>query len=173
MRKIETKRLILREFDEKDLDALYAFGSSKNVGPMAGWAPYESKKEAKAMLRAFRMTTEVWAIALRENDEFIGNIGLYFDEKRSVDDVRMLGYALREEFWGNGFAGEAAEAVIAYGFDKMKLDLISAYVYPENERSKRLLEKLGFAFEGRMRLASTKWNGEVTDDLCYSIVRIP
>ncbi|MBP3941678.1 MAG: GNAT family N-acetyltransferase [Christensenellaceae bacterium] len=60
-----------------------------------------------------------------------------------------------------------------YGFDKMKLDLISAYVYPENERSKHVLEKLGFAFEGRMRLASTKWNGEVTDDLCYSIVRIP
>lgn len=171
MRKIYTNRLILRGFEESDLDALYEFGKSENVGPNAGWKPYESRRAAEVMLRAFTGQDEFWAVALAENNKLIGNIGLHLDEKRSIDNVRMLGYALAEEHWGKGYATEAGFAVLKHGFERLRLDIISAYHYPDNLRSEKVIKKLGFKFEGTMRMGSTRWNGEPTDDCCYSITK--
>jgi ribosomal-protein-alanine N-acetyltransferase len=101
----------------------------------------------------------------------IGSIGLHIDRKRNNDNVRMLGYVLSEDYWGKGLMTEAAREVIRYAFEDMGLDLISVYHYPSNIRSKRVIEKCGFQYEGTLKRASVIFNGNIYDDVCYSLTR--
>jgi putative acetyltransferase len=60
-------------------------------------------------------------------------------------------------------------AVLRFGFEELGLDLISAYCYPFNKRSQRVLEKCGFRYEGCLRLAEKRYDGKVLDNNCYAI----
>lgn len=82
----------------------------------------------------------------------------------------MIGYAIGQEYWGNGFTTEAARALLNFAFKELKLDLVSAYCYPYNERSKGVLKKCGFNYEGRLRLAEKRYDGEVLDNECYALL---
>lgn len=66
---------------------------------------------------------------------------------------------------------EAVQSVLQYLFDDLGVMLVSVYHYPHNIRSKRVIEKCGFTYEGTLRLASRIYNGTIHDDLCYSITR--
>ena len=83
----------------------------------------------------------------------------------------MIGYVLSDKFWGNGYVPEATKRVLEYAFDELDLNIISVYHFPFNERSKRVIEKSGFKFEGVLRLASTLPNGEIVDHVCYSMTK--
>ena len=62
-----------------------------------------------------------------------------------------VGFLFRREAWGQGYAHEAMARVIRYGFDDMELERLSARFHAGNAASRRLLEKLGFAYEGTLR----------------------
>lgn len=96
---------------------------------------------------------------------------MHHDNKRDNEKVKMLGYVLDEKFWGKGLVAEATKEVIRFAFEKLELDLISVYHYPFNDRSKRVIEKCGFKYEGTFRLSSTIYDGRVFDDVCYSLTR--
>ena len=83
----------------------------------------------------------------------------------------MLGYVLAEPYWGRGLMTEAVKGMIKYAFEELNIDLLSVYHYPHNERSKRVIEKCGFHYEGTLRRASTIYNGRVFDDVCYSLTK--
>lgn len=83
----------------------------------------------------------------------------------------MLGYAMSEHYWGKGLMTEAAQAVIKYGFDERNLDLISAYCYPFNNRSRRVLEKNNFQYEGTLKQAEKLYNGNIYDNECYVLLK--
>lgn len=97
----------------------------------------------------------------------MGSIGLIADSARQYGSVRSVGYSLGTAYWGRGYMTEALRAVTEYGFERMSLDLISATCYPDNARSRRVLEKCGFAYEGRLHRAELLWNGEVRDHLLF------
>ena len=164
-----TERLILRGFHYSDLDDFFDYAKNPNVGPNAGWKPHENKRESLSVLRQFVNSDEVWAIVYKDNKKVIGSIGLHKDAKRSNRYARMIGYALSEEYWGQGLATEAAKCVIQYGFEILKLDIISVYHYPHNYRSKRVIEKCGFKYEGTLRQASILFDGNSYDEVCYSM----
>ncbi|PWL72066.1 MAG: GNAT family N-acetyltransferase [Clostridiales bacterium] len=168
---IETPRLVLRPLCAEDLADFYEYAKNPKVGPDAGWKPHESLEETRGYLEEFYKLEDVWAIAAHENGKMIGSIGLIEDEKRRNDAVRMLGYSLAEPAWGKGYMTEAARAVLRYGFDVLGLALISAYHYPDNHRSQRVIEKCGFRYEGRQRQAEVLFNGRICDELLYSITR--
>ena len=168
---IFTSRLVLRPFEERDLNDFYEYAKDPLTGPMAGWKPHESLEESRGILESFRRDETVWAIEHLEEKKLIGSAGLHRDGKRTVENVRMLGYALSRDYWGRGLMPEAAGALMAYGFEKLGLRLISVYHYPFNGQSRRVIEKLGFRYEGTMRLASLLPDGTVTDDVCYSITK--
>ena len=90
----------------------------------------------------------VWAIERRGDGRLMGSIGLIADSARQYGSVRSVGYSLGTAYWGRGYMTEALRAVTEYGFERMSLDLISATCYPDNARSRRVLEKCGFAYEG-------------------------
>ena len=170
IRMLETERLILRAITENDDEAIDAYSKNANVGPNAGWKPHENIEETRSIIKAVFLGKEnVFGIVVKETGILIGSIGLIEDAKRDNDKVKMLGYAIGEEYWGNGYITEAAVAVIAYGFRSLNLDLISAYCYPFNERSKHVLEKLGFEYEGKLKLCEKRFDGLILDNECYAL----
>lgn len=165
---INTKRLVLRGINEQDVDDIYEYACSPDVGPNAGWKPHENKEESMEVMKAIFLDQDgIWGIV--ESDKLIGSVGLIKDPKRENDNVRMLGYALSDKHWGKGIMTEAVKAVLRYGFDELDLDLISAYCYPFNDRSKNVLKKCGFCYEGTLKLAEKIYNGNVYDNDCYAL----
>jgi len=110
----------------------------------------------------------VLGIELRETGEIIGLVSLEQINKRSKN--AELGYWLAKRYWGKGYMSEAVRLTVRYGFRKMKLVRIYARVMHPNVASTRLLEKVGFTYEGRMRKMVFK-NGRWMDDLRYGMLR--
>jgi ribosomal-protein-alanine N-acetyltransferase len=171
MKTLVTERLILRKFCEDDLNDFFEYCRNPNVGPNAGWKPHGSIEESLAILKEMIEKDEVWAIVDKSTNKVIGSMGLHDDKKRDSKRVKMLGYVLSEEYWGRGLTTEAAKEVIRFAFEELELELVSVYHYPFNARSKRVIEKCGFTYEGTLRYASTIYDGRVYDDACYSITR--
>jgi len=169
---IETERLILRPIEKSDAEDVYEYSKNEKVGPNAGWEPHPDKRHSAAVIKEiFLNRPGVFGIVPKDSGKLIGSAGLAEDKKRPLDEVRMLGYALGEEYWGNGYATEAAHAVIKFGFEKMDIELISAYCYPFNLASKNVLEKCGMKYEGILRFSEKIYDGKIYDLLCFSLRR--
>jgi len=171
MKTLETERLILRPFLETDLEDLYEYAQNPNVGPNAGWKPHENLDESRAIIKDFIEHDEVLAIVWKENNKVIGSVGLHDDAFRNTDNVKMLGYVLSEDYWGRGITTEAARAVIQYAFAELNLNMITVRHYTYNNRSKRVIEKCGFTYEGTLRYCTKIFNGNTYDVACYSMTR--
>ncbi|WRS28555.1 GNAT family protein [Oscillospiraceae bacterium MB08-C2-2] len=169
---IETRRLRLRPMEEPDAPALFLWASSPHVGPDAGWKPHQNEEESLRVIRSLRKQEELWAIESLDTAELLGSISLRGDaRRRSVAGAYSMGYALAETAWGNGYMTEAAKALVSYTFEVHGAQLLSADHYPHNQRSRRVIEKCGFSYEGLLRKAAQLYDGQVLDVLCYSITR--
>lgn len=171
MKTLETNRLILRPFKERDAADFFAYASLPDVGPNAGWKPHETIEESRKILREFIEEDEVWALEDKISRKVIGSLGLHTDAGRSNPKVRMLGYCLAPSFWGKGLMTEAAGRALRFAFEDLEMDLVCVAHYPFNGRSKRVIEKLGFVYEGTLRQATRRYDGVVLDRLCYSMTR--
>ncbi len=166
---LTTERLVLRGFEKSDAMDVFAYAQNPNVGPLAGWKPHASIEESRGVVAHFMRYGEVWAVVSKQTGRVIGSVGLHADERRNVEGARMLGYALGEEAWGHGYATEACRAVLRYAFEELSLRVVSVYHFPDNQRSKHVIKKLGFQCEGVLRVASTLPDGSLTDEVCYSM----
>jgi acetyltransferase len=172
MATLTTKRFILRSITMDDIDDIYEYAKEENVGPNAGWKPHESREETIEIAKQIFIGQEtVWAIVYKENPKVIGTVALIDDPKREYDRAKMIGYAISQNYWGRGIMTEVAKEVIEYGFEQLELDLISAYCYPFNLRSKRVIEKCGFQYEGTLKKAERVYNGEIYDNLCFALTK--
>lgn len=90
----------------------------------------------------------IFAISLRSTDTLIGALGL---ERKQKHDCAELGYWLGKEHWGHGYATEAVEAIVEFGFGSLGLHRIHAGHFTRNPASGRVLQKVGFQYEGRLR----------------------
>lgn len=167
---IETERLILRPIVESDEKDIFEYAKNPNVGTNAGWKPHENMDETREILKTVFLNKEnVFGIVIKETGKLVGTIGITEDLKRSNDRVLMLGYSLGEDCWGLGYATEAAKAIIEYGFQELKLDMISVYCYSYNSRSRRVIKKLGFSYEGTLSRCERRFDGKVLDVECYAL----
>ena len=144
---IETPRLLLRPFSEADAEELYAYAKDPRVGPAAGWPPHTSVEQSLAIIRTVFSAPNVFAVTDRAEGRVIGSagfVGRHREELPHPDDE--LGYALGADFWGRGLMTEAAEALIRWGFENMRLNTIWCSHYQGNERSRRVIEKCGFLY---------------------------
>jgi len=146
---IETRRLLLRESVPDDAEAFFAFNSDPDVMRFVGDEVWESVEHTREKLAAYpdyrKHGYGRWSVVYKPDNRVIGFNGLkYLDDLAEVD----LGYRLLPEYWGRGLATESSTAVLAYGFDDLKLDRIIGLVLPENSRSIHVLEKMGMRREG-------------------------
>ncbi|MEG1765004.1 MAG: GNAT family N-acetyltransferase [Oscillospiraceae bacterium] len=167
---LETERLVLRPITHADAEDIFEYAQNENVGPNAGWKPHGSIEETHEIIDTVFSTENVFGIILRDTGKLIGSVGIIDDQKRENDEARMLGYSIGEAYWGQGYMTEAARALITYGFDELKLALISAYCYPHNTRSKSVLKKLGFQYEGTLALGEKLYTGEILAHDCFALL---
>lgn len=147
---IETERLILRPFQQSDLDDFYEYASVKGVGEMAGWHHHENREKSQTILDRFISEDKTFAICLKTSGKVIGSLGV---EKYGREEVltefygykgREIGYVLSKDYWGKGIMPEAVNAVIKYLFNGLYLDFLLCGYYLFNVQSKRVQEKCGF-----------------------------
>ena len=168
-----TERLTLRPFREDDTEALYAYSKDEPVGRNAGWKPHESIEESRDILHHFIEEREVWAICEKQSGKVIGSIGLHRDSKRrrNFNQCRMMGYVLSKAYWGQGLMTEAAKEVLRHAFEDLGLEMVTISHFSYNQRSARVIEKLGFHREGILRKAFLRYDGSLLDDVGYSMTR--
>lgn len=146
---LQTDRLLLREFVLDDLEAFFRLVSDPDVTRYTGDGG-KTLEEARIGLqeRLFQDYRKHgygrWAVVYQSTGKVIGFAGLkYLDDVGEVD----LGYRFFKEHWGQGLATEASRAVLAYGFDVLRLQRIIGIADIDNKASIRVLEKVGFRFE--------------------------
>ena len=105
------------------------------------------------------------AVTLPRTGHVIGFARLGF----AGQNAAKLGYAIRADKWGHGYATDAAQALISYGFSELGLHRISAAIGPDNAVSITVVKKLGFTLEGRIR-DHVFTNGAWRDSLLYSLL---
>lgn len=167
---LETERLLLRGWQSDDLDDLYEFAKNPDAGIMQGWKPHENKEETLTALNSFITDDENWAVVLKEDNKVIGMIKTSPDENRGRYYAKYVSYALSSNYWGKGYMTEALNRIIKYAFEEMRIDLLSAFHYPHNIRSKRVLERCGFMYETTISQGQKIYNGQIFDTVCYSIM---
>ena len=168
---LETERLLLRPWLFTDLDNLYEYSKDERVGPMAGWEPHANKNEAIKALEQYITQEYHWAIVLKTENKVIGAIKLNPDNNRGKYYAKAISFVLSPIYWGKGIMTEAVKRVIRYSFDELKIDLLSAFHYSENLRSKRVIEKCGFEYEITLYQSSKRYDDKVMDMVCYCILK--
>lgn len=162
---IETERLILRPWNQQDLDDLYEYASVPGVGEMAGWNHHKSREESERILNMFIHGKKTFALVLKDNGKIIGSLGL---EEMKPDPEgqdkfgREIGYVLSKDYWGRGLMPEAVKAVIDYCFRVLKLDYMTCGHFLRNDQSRRVVEKSGFRYFGESRFETRYDSVEVS-----------
>lgn len=142
---LQTERLVIRRFTERDAEDLYAYLSRPEV---VRYEPYEpfSREEAQKAARERAADPAFYAVALKSG-KVIGNLYL----AQEAFDTWELGYVFNNDYWGAGYAAESAGALLGYAFQTLGAHRVIAMCNPDNAHSWRLLERLGFRREGCLR----------------------
>lgn len=166
-----TDRLIIRPLSIRDAEDMYEYAKTDFVGPWAGWEPHRSISDTMAIIRAMTSLTGYhqlgnWAIIYKENHKMIGTIEFF---NYTPMFKAELGYALNNNYWGQGIVPEAGVAVLEYGFCVLKLKRVEVEVFTNNIRSQKVCEKLGFVYEGTSRNGYLRYDGKVFDKMSYGM----
>ena len=146
---LKTDRLILRPWQESDLEDFYAYASVDGVGQMAGWLPHRDMEESRRILSHFIEGKHTFALEYR--GKAIGSLGVEEYREALYPELaalqgRSIGYVLSKDYWGRGLMPEAAQAVIRWLFEEVRLDFIFVGHFDWNRQSRRVIEKCGFRY---------------------------
>lgn len=131
---IETKRLILRPWEEADAESLYEYAKDPKVGPIAGWPIHTSMENSKEIIRNVLSAQHTFAVTLKGENKAIGSIGLMIGKDSNIEileDEAELGYWIGVPFWGNAYIPEASRALIQYAFTELKMKKPGADILKE------------------------------------------
>jgi len=152
--RLQGKRVCLRAPTPDDADALFALFADSEV--MRYWSrpPMTARAEAEGLigeiLDGFAQRTILnWMVESRQDGALIGTCALFRIDARHRR--AEIGYSLRRDHWGRGFASEAVSLLLDWTFRTLGLHRIEADIDPRNDGSRRLLARLGFSSEGLLR----------------------
>lgn len=167
---LETRRLILRSAEPTDAEAYYELWNDPFVLQYNVMEPPTREQAAAAVSRDAGSDRSLY-LQLKSDGRMIGVIDYSEDRLRyGVSSVNMS-YSLRKDCAGFGYMPEACGAALRYAFEALGFDRVSSRVLSGNDRSVRVLEKLGFVCEGKLRAAVRGLGGQVFDDILFSISR--
>jgi RimJ/RimL family protein N-acetyltransferase len=169
---LQTERLTLRPYVLADIPALVPLIGAREVAATTLRIPHPY---TEAIARDFVALAEGdlstgkcvrLGIFLRQSDSLCGGVGLMIDPSHRHAE---LGYWIGVPYWGNGYATEAALAVVRYGFETLRLHRIFASHFANNPASAGVLKKIGMRHEGCMRAHVLKW-GKFLDLEMYGML---
>ncbi|MEM6765992.1 MAG: GNAT family N-acetyltransferase [Bacteroidota bacterium] len=170
---METKRLVLREAELKDVPFILSNHSNDRVMKYLGSKRLDTMTEAENLIQdakeAFKNKEGIrWAITHKKEDQYMGSIGFWkLDKKNGIAEI---GYELSPDYWGRGYMTEALEVVLRFGFDRMLLRGIEANVDPQNEASGKVLRKMGFVAT-RYGKGTFSVKGKMIDTIVFELPR--
>jgi RimJ/RimL family protein N-acetyltransferase len=141
-RRIETDRLVLTPMTTDDVEAYLELHADPDVARFLGQMDRElasRRLEADARLWTDR-GHGLFKVTDRDDGRFVGRVGLKYWPQFDETEV---GWTLRREEWGRGFATEAARAVAAWGFQRLPVPYLTSCIEPRNARSIAVAERLG------------------------------
>ena len=170
---MQTERLVLRPFMRHDAVRLEAMGNdpevlsriSRSEVPQPGTGEFWMENRYAWWEKG---EAADFVITLGETGESAGIISLGMEYPG--DESMRLSFWLGKDYWNNGYATEAAMAMLPFGFDNLNLHRIYARYFASNPTAGRVLEKLYMSHEGTLREAA-KQNGIFEDLVCYGILR--
>lgn len=173
-KRIETPRLLLRQFTLEDAEAMYKnWASDPEVTKFLTWPPHESVEVSRRVLEDWAAayaepTNYQWAIVLKEINEPVGSISAV----KLMEDVRgvRLGYCIGQRWWRRGITSEALGAVMDFFFDSVGAERIEAQHDPENPHSGMVMRHCGMVYEGTLRRAAVS-NLGIRDVCCCAALR--
>lgn len=152
---LQTARLRLRPFEDRDVDDLWPYVSDPELPRMMSWHAHTDRGQTAEFIRRANAGIEAnegmkWAI--EHDGRVVGSIGLdsmQFALRAWRVDHAELGYWMAPPLWGKGLVTEAAHAVVRCGFETIGLHKVTARCIAENTGSRRVIERLGFRPVGR------------------------
>lgn len=171
--RIETPRLVLREFSMDDTDAAFRnWESDDKVTEFLRWTTMHSVSETEDVMREWvdnyvDKSFYQWAIVPKNLGEPIGTISVVgMDEK--TEKVH-IGYCIGSKWWKQGYTSEAFSAIIPFFFQTVKVKRIEAQHDPNNPNSGMVMKKCGLRYEGTLKKAD--WSNKGIVDACmYGLV---
>jgi RimJ/RimL family protein N-acetyltransferase len=171
---ITISRLLLRDFAAGDEAALFALEAAPAL-----YRYRDSEPPAEEKIRSFFQRTQdlltldprpayILAVVLPDEKQLIGVVTLTITNWELGQ--AELGYRLGPDFWGQGYAAEAAQALVGFGFATLGLHRIYALCHPDNTGSRRVMEKIGMRYEGYLRQDWRYRDGTWRDSLLYAIL---
>ncbi|MBT9393414.1 GNAT family N-acetyltransferase [Hymenobacter sp. NST-14] len=152
---VETERLLLRELTPADAAGMFALDSDPEVHRFLGNRPVTTLAQSEATIALVRRQYQEngigrWAVELRATGEFLGWAGLKLirEPLNGHVDFYELGYRFIRQFWGRGYATEAAHASVAYGFGELQQPVLYALADLQNLASRAVLARVGFEHRG-------------------------
>ena len=149
MNKIETSRLILREWRDQDLQEFAGINQDAKVLEFLP-APLSAQESAEWINRIKKHFIDhgfgLWAAELKDSGELIGYAGLSIPSfEAHFTPCVEIGWRLASKYWGRGYATEAAKKVLEIGFTEFGLKEVVSFTVPANMRSIRVMEKIGMS----------------------------
>ena len=167
---LRTERMLLRPFKVGDVEDALAYRDDEEFARYLPWVPQPfTRRDAEEFVA--RNVLEPWdtspTFAVLLDGHVIGTINLEVDAK---NQIAMLGYAIGRNHWGRGLTPEAARVAIGWGFETFGLEKIWASTDLRNERSWRVMEKLGMRREALLRSHGIA-RGRRIDEVWYGLLR--
>ena len=144
---LETKRMILRPWEESDAAELFRLAGDPEIGPRAGWPVHTGVENSAEIIRGVLGAPETYAMTLRETGVPVGSVGLKEPDERfeDLDGLQLeVGYWIGREYWGRGLTPEAVAEILRRGFEDLGCAAIWCAHYDFNDQSRRVIEKSGF-----------------------------
>ena len=171
---LRTERLLLRAFRAEDVAGLVARRNHPDVARYQDWKTPFGADRAEALVEEVIAMGEPqhdgWWMAVvcdADGGAVVGDLALHLGPGGRTAEV---GYSLDPAHWGNGYAVEAVEALVAHCFEELGVTRVFGMLHPDNIASAQVLERTGFLFEGHTK--SSYWLGdECSDDWIYGLVR--
>lgn len=164
---IETSRLVIRQFKPEDWQMVYSYTGDAVVmtfmeeGPMSAIQTKEFvEKNASEQASAF-------PLLLKAQDQLIGHMVFH---PWFAPFTYEIGWVLHPDHQGNGYATEAARALLRYGFESLHAHRVIATCQPENPASYRVMEKIGMKREAHFRKCIYRGEGVWWDEYFYAIL---
>lgn len=174
---LETPRLYLRTWQATDAESYWAINQDAQVieflrGPLT----QEEVEQfiAVANQRQENLGYTLWAVELKETHELIGFIGLNnLDFESHFAPAVEVGWRLGSQYWGHGYATEGAKVALAFAFNTLKLDEVVSFTVPMNQRSIRVMERIGLQrdFDGDFRHPKLALDHKLSSHVLYRLNR--
>jgi len=171
MRELTTERLLLRAFAPDDVEAVHAYAGDPEVCRYTDWGPNTPDQSAafvdelQAASAAEQADSLTWAVTAAGN--VVGACSVTVTSRQHRRGV--MGYVLAHTHWGQGYATEAAAAVLRFAREELGLQRVEATCRPDNVASQRVLRKIGMQREGLLR-SHMLIRGRHVDSLLFSAV---